>query len=240
MEQQLLQTEKITSLGLLAAGVAHEVNTPLAVISNYAQMLAKQFEAGDERSGLVDKIVKQTFRAAEIVSSLLNFSRTGTGAFEHSDLNRTLKETMGLLKHQFDGHGIEVVAELDEDLPLVSADAGRLQQVFLNLLLNARDAMPEGGQITIRSRARGNHALVEISDTGIGIPRDNLGKIFDPFFTTKAVGQGTGLGLAVSYGIIKEHHGTIRAESQPGRGTTFILNLPALEAEPAKQRHANA
>jgi PAS domain S-box-containing protein len=240
LEQQVLQTEKLTSLGLLAAGVAHEVNTPLAVISNYAQMLAKQFGTEDGRSDLVEKIVKQTFRASEIVSGLLNFSRTGTGEFDSVNLNDALKETLSLLEHQLSGQGITVVDELAEELPTIYGDYGKLQQVFLNLVLNARDAMPQGGSVTLRSRANGQRVLVEIADTGAGIPQDDLDKIFDPFFTTKTTGQGTGLGLAVTYGIIKEHHGTIQANSAPGRGTTFVLEFPVLAAVAARQETTNA
>ncbi len=240
LEQQVLQTEKLTSLGLLAAGVAHEVNTPLAVISNYAQMLAKQFGTEDKRSGLVEKIVQQTFRASEIVSGLLNFSRTGTGEFDNVDLNHALKETLSLLEHQLNGQGIKVVEDLAGDLPPIYGDYGKLQQVFLNLVLNARDAMPQGGSITLRSRANGQRVLVEIADTGSGIPQDDLDKIFDPFFTTKITGQGTGLGLAVTYGIIKEHHGTIQANSAPGRGTTFMLEFPVQATVTAKRETTNA
>ena len=235
LEQQVLQTEKLTSLGLLAAGVAHEVNTPLAVISNYAQMLAKQFEEEDDRAELVEKIVKQTFRASEIVSGLLNFSRTGTGAFDAVDVNQALQETLSLLEHQLLQQQIQVEHALNGDLPPVYGDYGKLQQVFLNLLMNARDAMPQGGQITLRSQSVNYRVRVEISDTGTGIPREDLDKIFDPFFTTKSTGRGTGLGLAVSYGIIKEHHGTIQTESAPGKGTTFVLEFPVLEAVPAKK-----
>ena len=239
MEQQLLQTEKLTSLGLLAAGVAHEVNTPLAVISNYAQMLAKQFPASDERGALVEKIVSQTFRASEIVSGLLNFSRTGPGTLETFNLNDALEETLELLKHQLREQGIAVELDLSQDLPFIHGDPGKVQQVLLNLLLNARDSMPSGGKISVRSRTRNARVVVEVSDTGGGIPREDLSRIFDPFFTTKATGRGTGLGLAVSYGIIKDHRGTILADSEPGRGTTFTLDFPAAASVPASQRSAN-
>ncbi len=235
MESQLLQREKLTSLGLLAAGVAHEVNTPLAVISNYAQMLAKQLEAGDARAVLVEKIVKQTFRASEIISGLLNFSRTGPAEFSSVDVNRALRDTLSLVEPQLRSAKITVETDLADDLPPIQGDFGKLQQVFLNLLFNARDAMPQGGRLALRSQRINSRLHVEISDSGVGIPREHLNKIYDPFFTTKATGQGTGLGLAVTYGIIQEHNGTIQVRSGSDHGTTFVLEFPALEAVPAGQ-----
>jgi signal transduction histidine kinase len=189
-------------------------------------MLAKQLPASDPRGQLVEKIVKQTFRASEIISSLLNFSRTAGAEFAEVNLNRTLRDTLGLMEPQLRSGRVEVEAQLDETLPAVRGDAGKLQQVFLNLLTNARDAMPQGGRLTIRTRHHNSRAQVEISDTGLGIPAENLGKIYDPFFTTKATGRGTGLGLAVSYGIIQEHSGSIHCSSRPGQGTSFLIEFP--------------
>ncbi len=227
MEEQLVQSEKLTSLGLLAAGVAHEVNTPLAVISNYIQMLAKQLPAGDPRQNLIEKIVKQTFRASEIVNNLLNFSRTGAAEFQEIDLNHVIEETLSLVAHPFRTAHVQVVQSLERDLPTVLGSGNRLQQVFLNLLMNARDSMPSGGMIEVRSSASNSHVEVEVTDTGVGIAREHLSRIFDPFFTTKATGRGTGLGLSVSYGIIKEHAGKIEVHSTPGKGTSFRLEFPA-------------
>jgi two-component system, NtrC family, sensor kinase len=227
LEEQLLQTEKLTSLGLLAAGVAHEVNTPLAVISNYAQMLAKQFPADDPRHTLIDKVIKQTFRASEIVNNLLNFSRTGAAEFREVNLNQVIEETLSLVAHPFRTARVQVIRTLQSDLPPVLGSGNRLQQVFLNLFMNARDSMPSGGMLEVRSSATNGTVDVEVTDTGIGIPRENLTRIFDPFFTTKATGRGTGLGLSVSYGIIKEHAGKIEVRSTPGKGTSFRLELPA-------------
>jgi len=239
LEGQLLQAEKLTSIGLLAAGVAHEVNTPLAVISNYAQMLAKQLPASDPRGQLVEKIVKQTFRASEIISSLLNFSRTGEAEFGEVSVNRTLSDTLGLMEPQLRSSRVAVAAELDDSLPPVYGDAGKLQQVFLNLLVNARDAMPQGGRLTIRTRRNNSRVQVEISDTGVGIPAENLSKIYDPFFTTKATGRGTGLGLAISYGIIQEHNGSIQCSSRPGQGTSFLIEFPLPAPTPAGARRSD-
>ena len=227
MEEQMSQTEKLTSLGLLAAGVAHEVNTPLAVISNYIQMLAKQMPEGDPRQSIIEKIVKQTFRASEIVNNLLNFSRTGAAEAADVDVNCVVEETLLLVAHPLKTARIQVVKELGKTLPPVRGSANKLQQVFLNLFLNARDAMPSGGMLEIRTVAHNGSVEIEIADTGAGIAREHIHRIFDPFFTTKSNGRGTGLGLSVSYGIIKEHAGKIDVRSTPGKGTSFHVELPA-------------
>jgi two-component system NtrC family sensor kinase len=228
LEEQMTQTEKLTSLGLLAAGVAHEVNTPLAVISNYIQMLGKQMPDGDPRQAIIEKIVKQTFRASEIVNNLLNFSRTSATEVVDIDVNRVVEETLSLVAHPLKTSQIQVVRQLGETLPAVRGSANKLQQVFLNLFLNARDAMPGGGMLEVRTTAHNGSVEVEIVDTGAGIAREHIHRIFDPFFTTKASGRGTGLGLSVSYGIIKEHSGKIDVRSTPGKGTSFHVELPAV------------
>ncbi len=228
MEEQMSQTEKLTSLGLLAAGVAHEVNTPLAVISNYIQMLAKQMPEGDPRQGIIEKIVKQTFRASEIVNNLLNFSRTSATELADLDVNRVVEETLSLVAHPLKTSQIQVVKQLGSTLPAVRGSANKLQQVFLNLFLNARDAMPSGGMLEVRTASHNGSVEIEVVDTGAGIPRDHIHRIFDPFFTTKASGRGTGLGLSVSYGIIKEHAGKIDVRSTPGKGTSFHVEFPAV------------
>jgi two-component system, NtrC family, sensor kinase len=226
LEEQMVQTEKLTSLGLLAAGVAHEVNTPLAVISNYIQMLAKQIPADDPRQKTIDRIVKQTFRASEIVNNLLNFSRTGAAEFVEVDLNSVLEETLTLVQHPFKTAQVNVIKNYTKQLPPVLGSITRLQQVFLNLFMNARDAMPTGGMLEVRTGAHNGSVAVEVTDTGSGIPAEHLHRIFDPFFTTKATGRGTGLGLSVSYGIIKEHAGKVDVRSTPGKGTSFRLEFP--------------
>jgi two-component system NtrC family sensor kinase len=234
LEEQIRQTEKLSSLGLLAAGVAHEVNTPLAVISNYAQMLTRQIGPDDPRQMLVDKIVKQTFRASEITSNLLNFSRAAGSTFADVDLNAVIRDTLALVRHPLSSSRVEVDLLLDSSLPAIFGNANRLQQVFLNLFLNARDAMPSGGRLTVVSSRSNSHVEVHVSDTGHGIRPEHVNRVFDPFFTTKIPGQGTGLGLAVSYGIIREHGGKVELESHPGRGTSFRLEFPA----PRKEVHA--
>jgi PAS domain S-box-containing protein len=230
LEEQLMQSEKLTSLGLLAAGVAHEVNTPLAVISNYTQMLARQLPPDDPRHKLIEKIVKQTFRASEIVNNLLNFSRTGAAEFSEVNLNAVIEETLSLVAHPLRTARISVIKSLSEELPPVLGSTNRLQQVFLNLFMNARDAMPNGGMVEVRTSANNGNVEVEITDTGQGIPREDLNRIFDPFFTTKASSRGTGLGLSVSYGIIKEHAGKIDVRSTLGKGTSFHLEFPVASA----------
>jgi two-component system, NtrC family, sensor kinase len=226
LEDQMVQTEKLTSLGLLAAGVAHEVNTPLAVISNYIQMLAKQIPADDPRQKTIERIVKQTFRASEIVNNLLNFSRTGGTEPVQVDLNSVLEETLTLVQHPFKTAQVNVVKNYADRLPAILGSTTRLQQVFLNLFMNARDAMPGGGMLEVRTGSRNGSVEVEVTDTGAGIPPEHLHRIFDPFFTTKATGRGTGLGLSVSYGIIKEHAGKVDVRSTPGKGTSFRLEFP--------------
>jgi two-component system NtrC family sensor kinase len=228
MEEQMTQTEKLTSLGLLAAGVAHEVNTPLAVISNYIQMLAKQMPESDPRHTIIEKIIKQTFRASEIVNNLLNFSRTGAAELADVDLNRVVEETLSLVAHPLKTSRIQVVKQLTEGIPPVRGSANKLQQVFLNLFLNARDAMPSGGMLEVRTSGHNGSVEIEVLDTGSGIPREHIHRIFDPFFTTKGVSRGTGLGLSVTYGIIKEHAGKIDVRSTPGRGTSFHVEFPAV------------
>lgn len=230
LERRLVQADKLSSIGLLAAGVAHEVNTPLAVISTYAQMLAKQVHGDEQKSKLLDKIAKQTFRASEIVNSLLNFSRTSSTDFTDLELNRVLRETLSLLEHQFEKAGVRVEADFTEPLPAIRGNAGKLQQVFLNLFLNARDAMSDvsGGTLRVTTVVNGPSVQVEIRDTGPGIARDHLDRIFDPFFTTKTARKGTGLGLSVTYGIVEEHGGLIEADSRPGEGAVFRLEFPAV------------
>jgi PAS domain S-box-containing protein len=235
LETQLAQADKLSSIGLLAAGVAHEINTPLAVISSYAQMLAKQLK-GDARLGpVLDKITQQSFRAAEIANGLLNFSRTSTTEFRDTNLNQVIRDTLSLLDHQFKTAQIVIDLELAKELPVIHGNPGKLQQVFLNLLLNAKEAMPSGGRLRVSTlHNRGdNYVAALVNDSGSGIAPEHLKRIYDPFFTTKNVPRsgdrrGTGLGLSVSYGIIQEHAGKIHVESAIGAGTTFHLEFPLL------------
>jgi hypothetical protein len=232
LEQQLQQREKLSSIGLLAAGVAHEVNTPLTGVSSYTQMLLGMLNENDPKHALLQKVRSQAERATNIVNNLLNFSRTGSATeFAVIDVARVLDDTLQLLEPQLRRNQIEIVRRYDKDAPEAFGNAGKLQQVFTNLILNARDAIPDGGRIIVSTGTAEDGSLVaEISDTGIGIAPENVAKIYDPFFTTKGVGRGTGLGLAVSYGIVQEHAGRISVESTPGHGTTFRITLPTTRA----------
>jgi PAS domain S-box-containing protein len=226
LEQQLLEREKLSSIGLLAAGVAHEVNTPLAGISSYAQMLLQQVQDHDPKRTLLEKIHLQTVRASGIVNNLLNFSRTGDAQFREVDINQVLEDTLQLLDPQLRNAKFTVSCTYGEHLQPAYGSASKLQQVFMNLILNARDAMPNGGRLTVHTRAVDTSLVIDFRDTGVGIAPENIARIYDPFFTTKEVGQGTGLGLALSYGIIQEHNGRIFVESRPGEGAHFTIKLP--------------
>jgi len=237
LEEQLQHSEKMASIGLLAAGVAHEVNTPLTGISSYTQMLRDQVGPSDPGGALLEKIEKQAFRAAKIINNLLHFSRSGSGELEPLDVNKLVLDVLSLLEHQLDGARIKVRKELAEGLPEVRGNENRLQQVFFNLILNAKDAMPHGGWLTLATRADDDAVVIEVADTGHGIRREDIKRIYDPFFTTKGMGRGTGLGLSVSHGILQEHGGAILVDSVPGQGTTFQVTLPALRpAEAAAER----
>lgn len=229
LERQLSEAEKMSSIGLLAAGVAHEVNTPLAVISSYAQMLTKQLNGDAKKAMLLEKITQQTFRASEIVNGLLNFSRTSGTEFSDVDLNRVIHDTLALLEHQFRTAHVRIEEHLLPGLPTIHGNSGKLQQVFLNLFLNAKDAMPHGGRLRVATM-NGDGVRVEIADSGSGIAQEHIQRIYDPFFTTKTSPKdgrrGTGLGLSVTYGIIQEHAGKIHVESRVGQGTTFYLEFP--------------
>lgn len=229
LEEQLQQREKLSSIGLLAAGVAHEVNTPLTGVSSYTQMLLNMLPENDPKHALLLKVRRQAERATEIVNNLLNFSRTGSAAeFAGVDIHRVLDDTLQLLEPQLRRSQIEIVRDYAEGLPQVHGNSVKLQQVFTNLILNARDSIANGnGRITLATRNGDDEGLlVEIADTGVGIAPDDIVKIYDPFFTTKGVGRGTGLGLAVTYGIVQEHSGHINVSSTPGLGTTFRITLP--------------
>jgi len=240
LEAQLTQSEKLSSIGLLAAGVAHEVNTPLAVISSYTQMLTKHMRDDERLAPVLEKITQQTFRASEIVNGLLNFSRTSGTEFTSVNLNDLLSDTVTLLEHQFKTSQIRVETNLDPHLARIHGNQGKLQQVILNLMLNAKDAMFGTANATLKIATfnGSGRVFVRIQDSGGGIEKEHLHRIYDPFFTTKSKPQegqhkGTGLGLAVSYGIMQEHAGKIHVESEPGVGTAFQLEFPSSGARPA-------
>ena len=248
LEAQLTQSEKLSSIGLLAAGVAHEVNTPLAVISSYTQMLSKYMRDDERLAPVLEKITQQTFRASEIVNGLLNFSRTSGTEFTSLDLNELLRDTITLLEHQFKTAQIRVETNFEPHLARIHGNQGKLQQVLLNLMLNAKDAMfglkngtqngTKAATLKVATFNGSGRVFVRIQDSGAGIEREHLNRIYDPFFTTKTkpqLGQhkGTGLGLAVSYGIMQEHAGKIHVESELGVGTAFQLEFPSSGTRPS-------
>jgi len=239
LEEQLQISEKMASIGLLAAGVAHEVNTPLTGISSFTQMLLEGADPEDPKTLLLEKIERQTFRAAKIVNGLLNLSRPGTASNERVevDLNAVITDVFSLLEHQFSVASIKVRRDLAPSSMSVHGIEHQLQQVFLNLFLNARDAMPSGGWLSVATRLEGDRVIAEVADTGSGIPSEQIARIYDPFFTTKAIGRGTGLGLSITYGIVREHDGTILCDSAVGHGTRFTMALPLA---PAAARSARA
>jgi hypothetical protein len=227
LETQLQLREKMASLGLLAAGVAHEVNTPLTGISSFTQMLLDQSAEDDPKTALLEKIERQTERASKIVNNLLNFARQGRASFVPVQLNDVVRDVLSLLEHQLTRARVKVRLELKENLPEVLGDENKLQQVFLNLILNAQDAMSSGGWLAIRTSFVRDEVSAVVSDTGQGISHDDIKRIYDPFFTTKRAGaSGTGLGLSITYGIIQEHSGQIQVESSLGQGTSFQIRLP--------------
>ncbi len=276
-QEQLIQSEKMAALGLLVGGVAHEINNPLAGILGLTQLLLKEGRPDPSIYQDLKDIEALALKCKSIVEGLLSFSRQqSTEARKEWEIGQVIKRTLSIFEHQASLQGVKIIPELSSDLPSVSINFNQIQQVLLNLLTNACQAMPEGGELKIATRcqmsdgrynktpktknlgvrgkvaknshessdscpperakgSQSNFVEIIVSDTGQGIPPENLGKIFDPFFTTKEEGEGIGLGLAVSYGIIQEHNGSIRAESEPGKGTSFTISLPASRESPEKR-----
>jgi two-component system NtrC family sensor kinase len=231
------RAEKLAAIGRLAAGVVHEINNPLATISACAEALESRVKEGafsdsvalEDLREYLGLIRSEAFRCKSITNGLLDFSHTRAAEHAPLDLGNVISSATRLVTHQQRGEGIEFMIESAENLPRVSGDAGQLQQAIIALATNAVDAMPEGGQLRITTASDGSRVFVEVSDTGAGIAPENVPKIFEPFFTTKEVGEGTGLGLAVCYGILTEHGGTLDVQSTVGVGTTFTITLPAID-----------
>jgi signal transduction histidine kinase len=239
-QAQLVQSEKLASLGLLAGGVAHEINNPLMVILGRAELLLQDLAADAPAARDLDTIRRETVRIADIVRNLLQFSREGhDGAVGPVDVNRAVEAVVSMTRQILSVDSVVIDTDLGRDLPPVSGNSGQLQQVFTNIVINAFHAMPGGGKLFIRTTHRGSEVSASFTDTGFGIPPEHLGNIFDPFFTTKREGKGTGLGLTVSYGIIRAHHGDIRVESEPGKGTCFTVILPAHAASEALPQYVS-
>jgi two-component system NtrC family sensor kinase len=227
-QEQLIQKEKLASVGQLAAGVAHEINNPLGSVLLYADILRKETpDDNTQQCSDLEMIINEATRCKVIVNDLLNFSRQNEVMAQETDLNAILDELVDEASKQETYRQVQLVQELEPDLPVIQADPLQLRQMFLNLMNNAAEAMPDGGRLTIRTRRGPSQEFVtaEVEDTGIGIPESNMKKLFTPFFTTKPIGKGTGLGLAIIYGIVKMHRGQINVRSEPGKGTTFTVVL---------------
>jgi len=229
------RAEKLAAVGRLAAGIVHEINNPLATIAACAEALEQRvdegaFEASDSADDLAEYlglIKSEAFRCKTITTDLLDFSRIRAGERSPLDAGDIVRSAANLISHQKRGCGIAQEIDIEPGLPMVSADGGQIQQAVIALATNAIDSMPDGGTLTFRVALRGNRIVIEIEDTGAGIPQENMSKIYEPFFTTKEIGKGTGLGLAVCYGIVSEHGGRLSVRSTVGKGTTFSIFLPA-------------
>ncbi|HOV86988.1 MAG TPA: ATP-binding protein [Syntrophobacteraceae bacterium] len=228
MQRQLQQADKLASLGQISTGIAHEINNPLGIMLGYTQLLLRDMQQGSQLHDDLKTIEKHARNCKVVVEDLLKFARGTRTRRTSVNVGQCLREVLSLLAHQFELDNIRIQTEIREDLPELRADGEKLKQVFMNLLMNAKQAISQSGTITVRTRLdpREDALLVSISDDGCGISPENLFKIFDPFFTTKPVGEGTGLGLSVSYGIIQDHQGRIDVSSRPGRGSTFTVVLP--------------
>jgi len=227
-----MESEKLATIGRLAAGVAHEINNPIGGILLYSNLLLESTPESDPRRENMAKIAAQAERARAIVRGLLDFSRQTPSAIERVDLNRIVSGVLALLERHPAAQNIEVRAELSAVPLWVRADVSRLEQVFINIVVNALEAMDGSGSLTVRSglSERSGFCRVAITDTGPGIAEENKSRLFEPFFTTKEVGRGIGLGLAISYGIVQQHHGDIAVQSAPGTGATFRVLLPVWRA----------
>jgi two-component system NtrC family sensor kinase len=223
-----MESERLAHIGQLAAGVAHEINNPLQGIVTYSHLLLERANTDDSCRESLTKIVKQADRCRGIIRGLLDFARQRKPDKRMSSVNRVLEECVALVDNQALFLNIRIVKQLSPELPRVLMDPSQIQQIFMNMIINAAEAMNGVGTLTLTTRQVPDDNAVEVqfSDTGHGIREEDLERIFDPFFTTKEVGHGTGLGLAISYGIIQEHKGTISVESQIGQGTTFFIRLP--------------
>jgi len=239
-QDQLVQSEKLASLGQLAAGVAHELNNPLSTILLFSDILLNESNPSDQHRADLETVVQETQRCKTIVSSLLDFARQHQIEVQELDLNALIQTIINIEKKREDYASIEIIKELNPDLPKIQADPAQLQAVLTNLMSNSLEAMPQGGKLSIRTHLlqSGNVSIV-VEDTGVGIPPENLAKLFTPFFTTKSIGKGTGLGLAIVYGIIKMHHGQINVKSTVGSGTSITIQLPIHAPGTGKAVHKN-
>ncbi len=229
LHAQLLQSSKMASLGEMAGGIAHELNNPLSIILGYAQMVRNTLDPGDARRKQLGEIIDAANRSKIIITNLLGFARKEKVAFQPVLVNDIVLKTLSIIEYELTSRNIEIRRELTPNMSLINGNPTQLQQVFLNMIINARDAMPNGGTLTIATRQFGERgADISFSDTGEGIPAENIERIFDPFFTTKPVGKGTGLGLSICYAIIESHYGKISVKSAVGKGTSFTITIPGV------------
>jgi signal transduction histidine kinase len=237
-QAQVIQAEKLTSLGQLAASIADEINNPLSGVLVYTQLLARKVEReeadNDVTLDYLSKMEAELVRSTELIKNLLNFARQSTPEFQPVNLNTVVNHALDLVLHSVEEKDIRVFNELDPSLPEIMADSGQLQQVCLNLIINAIQAMPQGGRLTLRTYVQNSKIKLEVQDTGIGIPPENMEKLFTPFFSTKSDVKGVGLGLAVAYGIVHRHKGRIEAHSKEGEGSTFTVTMPMQPESPEK------
>jgi len=227
-QQQIMKSERLATIGQLAAGVAHEINNPLGAVLMYAHLSLEEMDAADPRRENLEKAVGEATRCKDIVKGLLDFARQTEPKVEQLDANEVLERTLSLLENQALFQNIKITRLFSASLPNVMMDGSQIQQVFTNIILNGAEAIGGEGELTVATRTApdGQAIEIEFTDTGCGIHRENIEKVFDPFFTTKEVGHGTGLGLAVSYGIVARHKGMIDVRSEPGKGSTFVVKLP--------------
>jgi signal transduction histidine kinase len=231
-QKAVIQSEKMAAFGQLGAGIAHEVKNPLAGILGVTQLSLMSAENGSEGEKNLKMIEKETRRCKEIIENLLKFARQEKSERKAIQIQTVIEDAFDLLRHQLEVHQVSLKKEVDEGLPMIMANGNQLQQVIVNLVINAQQAMDEeGGVVKITAHRRNDHVTVEVEDDGPGIPPDVQEKIFDPFFTTKRGKKGTGLGLSVTYGIVRDHQGTIKVESEVGRGTLFVLAFPVADEQ---------
>ena len=227
LNKQMLQSSKLASIGELAGSVAHEVNNPLQILLAHLQLLESGVGSSERR---IEIIKQQVYRISDITRRLLDFARNAPSEtqLERVEVNFVINEVLFFINSQLNRDGIQIYTECEEPSPAISATKTQIEQVLLNLMLNARDAMPDGGTITITSSTEKNRAFITIADTGIGIPEDQIASIFEPFYSTKPQGKGTGLGLSIVKTITAQFRGEIMVSSQDGKGTTFKLAFPLL------------
>jgi two-component system NtrC family sensor kinase len=231
-QKQLIQSEKLAALGIVAAGIAHEVKNPLAIIIQGVEYLKSSTGSDTHLVEVINKINKSAFRADSIIKGLLSFTRQMPIQAQQVDIGPVIEETLSFIEHQLKLKHIKLVTQFSPDLPKVTIDINQIKQVFLNILLNAIDAIQDGGTLTISADAAGSapaerQLRIIVADTGCGIASDKLEKVFDPFYTTKDSTGNAGLGLSITKGIIDKHHGTVRIESEVEKGTRVIVGLPA-------------